>query len=82
MVAEDNQIHRVLLEYMLNNFFKLKDVTWAQNGEQARQYLDGTLEGKTPYDLVIMDFGLPMLNGSQVIKGYQEKCYKKGKQPS
>jgi hypothetical protein len=36
MVAEDNQIHKVLLEYMLNNSFNLKDITWAQNGEQAR----------------------------------------------
>jgi hypothetical protein len=44
LAAEDKQLHKVLLEYMLVNFLNLEDITWAHNGEQARQYLEETLE--------------------------------------
>jgi CheY-like chemotaxis protein len=74
LVAEDNQIHKVLLEYMLRNFLNVEDITWAHNGEQALHYLEETLDNEQPFDLVIMDFGLPILNGCQVIKDYTEKC--------
>jgi CheY-like chemotaxis protein len=70
LVAEDIHIHKTLLDYMLRSIFNIQDITWAANGEQARHYLEKTLQNKEPFDLVIMDFGLPILNGSQVIKDY------------
>lgn len=56
LVAEDNQINQIVAAKMLRTLGH--DVTLASNGEEAYEKLQ-----TTPYDLILMDIQMPVLNG-------------------
>ena len=64
LVVDDNQVSREILAEMLR-YFQL-DVAVAANGESALDTLQRA--GEQPFDLVLMDWRMPGMNGDQVIR--------------
>ncbi|MBE6842821.1 MAG: response regulator transcription factor [Ruminococcus sp.] len=65
MIVEDEVITRELLKKILtDNFFK---VTTAQNGKQAIK-----IANETPPDIIILDLGLPDMDGFKIIREIRE----------
>lgn len=67
LVVDDNHLIRDMFAYGVKKFFKARpgavDVDVAEDGQAA-----WTLAAKAPYDLVIVDFYLPVLDGSQLVR--------------
>ena len=49
---------------------KIKNVEYANDGEEASQMLKETLKKETHFDCCIIDYGMPIINGIKVIKQY------------
>ncbi|MDD3610616.1 MAG: response regulator, partial [Halothiobacillaceae bacterium] len=64
LVADDNEVSREILAEMLR-FFRL-DVETANSGPAALTALEAATE--RPYDLVLMDWRMPGMNGDEVTK--------------
>lgn len=65
MIVEDEVITRELLKKILtDNFFK---VTTAQNGKKAIK-----IANETPPDIIILDLGLPDMDGFKIIREIRE----------
>jgi len=67
LVVDDNHLIRDMFAYGVKKFFKARpgavDVDVAEDGQTA-----WTLAAKAAYDLVIVDFYLPVLDGSQLVR--------------
>jgi CheY-like chemotaxis protein len=67
LVVDDNHLIRDLFSYGVKKFFRARpgavDVEVAEDGQVA-----WTMAEKAPYDLVIVDFYLPVLDGSQLVR--------------
>ena len=64
LVVDDNEVSREILAEMLR-FFRL-DVGVAANGPAALAALEAA--GGHPYDLVLMDWRMPGMNGNEAVK--------------
>jgi two-component system sensor histidine kinase/response regulator len=64
LVVDDNEVSREILAEMLR-FFHL-DVAVASNGASAMGMLQET--GKRPFDIVLMDWRMPPMNGDEVTR--------------
>ena len=67
LVAEDYEMNRLLLESLFENYPNL-DVTFVRNGQEA---VDAVLH--VPYDLVLMDVNMPVMNGIEATKLIRSK---------
>jgi CheY-like chemotaxis protein len=57
---------------------KESNVTFANDGQEAYQILKrGFKQEKYPFDLIIMDQGLPIMDGLTVLGWFKEKCIAK-----
>ena len=70
LVAENNATDKVLLNYILMNELKIKNLEYANDGKEASQMLKETLKKETRFDCCIIDYGMPIINGIKVIKQY------------
>jgi CheY-like chemotaxis protein len=70
LVAEDNPTHRVLLNYLLINELKIKNVEFSNDGNEAYQKLEDAAEKEMTFDCIILDHDMPILTGITVIKMY------------
>ena len=81
LVAEDTIIDREILLYMLVNEFQVNEheIIVVENGPEALNELHENMIRQTqknfstesicqPYDLLIIDYHLPLMNGLEVIK--------------
>ena len=72
LIAEDNQAVGETFVSILEK--RGNQVTWAKDGTEAldiycKENLIATHDGKKPFDVVIMDFGMPKMTGTDVVKG-------------
>jgi len=68
LVAEDNEVNRVLLERVLTQFGQCAD--YAENGEVAVDMAD-----QKKYDLVFMDIQMPVLGGVEAVNRLRARGY-------
>lgn len=62
LVAEDNKSNQMLITVLLKEFGL--NIDMASDGKEAYEmYEKNQLSGKTPYDLILMDHQMPLLNG-------------------
>ena len=61
LVAEDNFFNQKIIQIMLGKLGAVSDI--AQNGEEAIRML-----GEAPYDLVLMDIHMPVLDGMEATR--------------
>lgn len=73
LIAEDNSINQMLFENMLAELDV--DITMVANGQQALDALNA-VEKESPFDLVIMDCQMPVIDGfetTKLIRAHQNK---------
>lgn len=63
LIAEDNATNRMVIEKILRR--EGHACTLVQNGEEALQHLE-----REPYDLLILDMNMPVMNGIEAAKAY------------
>ena len=77
LVAEDTPIHKNLLKHLLTDQFNIteNDIVFAADGQKALKHIEHTLtladngsEIVKLYDLLIMDYQMPQMNGLEVIR--------------
>jgi PAS domain S-box-containing protein len=66
LVAEDNEINALLMRSLLSRLGHNAVIT--TNGEQAMESWLAATSAGTPYDLVLMDIQMPLLNGVEATK--------------
>ncbi|KWV45822.1 hybrid sensor histidine kinase/response regulator [Bradyrhizobium macuxiense] len=66
LVAEDNEINALLMRSLLGRLGHNAVIT--TNGEQAMESWLSAKSAGTPYDLVLMDIQMPLLNGIEATK--------------
>ena len=62
LVVDDNQTNRRILEYQLRGW-QVRDVELVESGVQALAELKRAAAAGRPYDLAILDFQMPEMNG-------------------
>ncbi len=67
LLVEDNDINQLIAEKLLTNVGYTIDI--AENGEEALKLLD-----EKPYDLVLMDIQMPVMDGFTATKKIREKA--------
>ena len=86
LVTDDENIHRQLIEVTLISELGLKkeNIDFCSDGAQATEQILNDMEKKMgnenhqQYNLMILDYHLPFLNGLDVIKKCKEIYTKKG----
>jgi len=73
LVAEDNDVNRMVIEKMLASIDQ--QVTLVKDGKQAVAAYQ-SMAKEAPYDLVFMDCEMPILNGYKATKAIREYEYK------
>ncbi|MBL4808778.1 MAG: HDOD domain-containing protein [Phycisphaerales bacterium] len=72
LLVEDDALAATLMMTLLSRSSDA-DVRWVQDGNQAREYLQRTVErGDRPCDLVVCDLGLPGCSGIDVFAEYKK----------
>ncbi len=66
LVVEDNLINQKVIASMLNMFHT--EVEMASSGEEGLKY-----SAQNSYDLILMDFQLPNLNGAETTKLFRQQ---------
>jgi CheY-like chemotaxis protein len=78
LLAEDNYTHKVLLTHILVSECKVKvqNIKFAVDGNQAMEELEKSLKNETKdaFDLIIIDYCIPIMSGLNVIKNYAKEC--------
>jgi signal transduction histidine kinase/DNA-binding response OmpR family regulator len=72
LIAEDIVYNRHLLVNMLENL-KYNNIDVAENGKDAYDMMEIALEQNKPYDILLLDLRMPVMDGINVIKKYNEK---------
>jgi signal transduction histidine kinase/DNA-binding response OmpR family regulator len=72
LIAEDILYNRDLLLNMLKNL-KYNNIDIAENGKDAYDMMEIALEKNKPYDILLLDLRMPVIDGINVIKKYNEK---------
>jgi two-component system, chemotaxis family, chemotaxis protein CheY len=70
LVADDNFSNRRLIIKILESRAKC-DV--AANGEEALEAYNLSLKENTPYDIILLDFAMPGMDGMEVLKKIRER---------
>ncbi len=70
LVVDDNASAREILASMARNFGLEVDVAW--DGQNALQMIAESEEKELPYDLVLMDWKMPGLDGVETVQRLQE----------
>jgi CheY-like chemotaxis protein len=73
LVVEDVPSNRKVLV----NFMKRLqlDVAWAENGQTAWKQIEQARETDSPFDLVVMDIQMPVMDGLQAIRMIRTQGY-------
>lgn len=71
LIAEDIIYNRHLLTNMLENM-KYSDISIAENGKVAFDMMEYAVKSKNPYQILLLDLRMPIMDGIQVIKKYKE----------
>jgi signal transduction histidine kinase/DNA-binding response OmpR family regulator len=75
LIAEDNVYNRHILINMLENL-KYSDISIAENGKIAFDMMEDAMTNKKPYEILLLDLRMPVMNGIQVINKYKEFGWK------
>lgn len=68
LLVEDTPINQMLVLELLQKYIPEATIEIAENGQVALEKLD-----KTPYDVVLMDVRMPVLNGIEATKKLRQK---------
>ncbi|MEO5334554.1 MAG: ATP-binding protein [Magnetococcus sp. YQC-5] len=72
LIVDDNATSRKVMKMIMESF--TFDVSWAESGPQAVTLITQALAAGTPYQLVLMDYRMPKMNGieacQQIIKNH------------
>lgn len=71
LVAEDNKVNQEVVLRMLR-LEEVFDVTVAQDGQEALELVQKSVEMASPYDLILMDVMMPRLGGHDSTKMIRE----------
>ncbi|KAF8321300.1 hypothetical protein DL93DRAFT_2052095 [Clavulina sp. PMI_390] len=73
LMAEDNTVNQQVATKMLERYGH--QVTIANNGQEAVNFVKQNVSTKTRYDVILMDVSMPVMGGmeaSQVIRGWEK----------
>ena len=73
LIAEDVIYNRTLLENMLKNL-KYTNIVSTENGKEAFETIEKN--SNKPFDVLLLDLRMPVMDGYQVIKAIQDKGWK------
>jgi signal transduction histidine kinase/DNA-binding response OmpR family regulator/HPt (histidine-containing phosphotransfer) domain-containing protein len=71
LVVDDNASAREIMSTMARTFGIEVDVAW--DGAQALQMVNVAQKQQVPYDLVLMDWKMPTMDGAQTVRHMQEQ---------
>ena len=71
LVVDDNASAREILSTMAKTFGLEVDVAW--DGQQALQMIAASDKKALPYDLVLMDWKMPVMDGVETVRQLQEE---------
>ena len=74
LIAEDVLYNATMLLNMLENL-KFKNINIANNGKEAIKMLETDYNNNVPYDILLLDLKMPILDGFSVIEHINEKKY-------
>ena len=69
LVVDDNAAAREILSTMAKSFGLEVDSAW--DGQQALMMIEAADKKQLPYDLVLMDWKMPMMNGIDCVRQFQ-----------
>lgn len=70
LIAEDVIYNRTLLENMLQNI-KYSNIVTTENGKEAFETIEKNISN--PFDVLLLDLRMPVMDGYQVIRAIQDK---------
>lgn len=70
LIAEDVIYNRTLLENMLKNL-KYSNIVTTENGKEAFETIEKNISN--PFDVLLLDLRMPVMDGYQVIRAIQDK---------
>lgn len=71
LIAEDVVYNRNLLSNMLENL-KYSTISMAENGKIAFEMMEYALTNSEPYEILLLDLRMPIMDGIQVINKYKQ----------
>lgn len=78
LIAEDMNHNRVLLKNMLENL-EYHNIELAENGQQAIINITKAYNESNPYDILLLDLRMPIIDGYGVIEFLNKRKYKSPK---
>lgn len=82
LIVDDQKFNLMILEEMLSNFKEFNlSIDKAENGKQAVEkfLLNNSLEfNQHSYDIIFMDYEMPLMNGLEAIQIIKTKIYEEG----
>lgn len=79
LIAEDHDINQILIAEMIKKLGY--QPVLAVNGEDAIAKVEAAAEGNTPFDLVLMDVQMPVMDGYEATESIRKKGYPKEQLP-
>ncbi|MBN2445728.1 MAG: response regulator [Phycisphaerae bacterium] len=73
LLAEDGPDNRRLLKHILSKCGA--DVTLAENGQEAVQATNAAREAGTPFDVILMDMQMPLVDGYEATRQLREQGF-------
>lgn len=77
LLIEDDEVTAFLSMRVLKESNSFSEITHAPNGEMALEHCSNAV-----YDLIILDFSLPGIDGGEFITRYHDRCIENGKLPA
>ncbi|TRD11833.1 response regulator [Erythrobacter insulae] len=74
LLVEDHDINQMLMKDMLNRLGK--DVQIAENGAIAVEEVKASIQANHPFDLVLMDMNMPVMNGIEATRAIRSEGIK------
>ena len=75
LIAEDIPYNRTLLQNMLESL-RYNNITTAGDGSEAYSILKQSYKSNTPFEILLLDLRMPILDGYELIKKIKEKNWK------
>ena len=66
LIVEDNEINQLVIKEQLKEIGITADL--AENGEEAVEKVKGSIKGKSPYAIILMDCHMPVMDGLEATK--------------